>query len=439
VKRRLAAILILAVFLPALPVVASTAGADERPVSPMEKDLRELFRIADSYPTRAKTPDERAQALALWHSVEARLVKELQASPHDFDLELWLGDCYRMGHNLDVEGAWDKAVLHLKEAARLRPDSPLPLTQLGELYAASGHPAEAEAPLLQALKLSGDKPPASIHQYLAFTYYQLGQFGKVVAQADEYLKTDPDSQLIKLLKERSEAALRGERKPRTFELQKPKDEKAAEPSSFLLYYMKPQPDRFPSLLAGLQKDGALALGHMTAAGFLAQVFHDNPDRLNGWVPAIWKLGDAARAYVWLSLWFSGTPQAKAILEDVAHKENGAAADSVTKLLKVPSRPLLELPIDSGSSLDLLWGAFFATGRPEYVAKIIGCLPWSLQDPKVDKLKVAIGRAAEWSLRTNAGRDPRVLEICKTELARSDGDTRTVLVRVIREVPKPAVP
>jgi tetratricopeptide (TPR) repeat protein len=428
VKRRLAAILILAGFLPVL------SGAAERPASPMEKDLRELFTIADSYPTRAKTPEEKAHALALWQSVEARLTKELEASPHDFDLELWLGDCYRMGHNLDVKGALEKAVLHLKEAARLRPDSPLPLTQLGELYAAAGQPAEAEAPLLQALKLSGDKPPAAIHRYLAFTYYQLGQFDKVVAQANEYLKTDPDSQLIKLLKERSEAALHGERKPKTFEAQKPKDEKAAEPSSFLLYYAKPEPDRFPALLADLQAEGVLVLGHMTAAGFLSQVFHDNPDRINGWVPALWKLDDAARAYVWLSLWFSNTAQAKAILEDAAHKENGSAAELATRLAKTPSQPLLELPVDSGNSLDLLWGAFFATGRQDFVAKIIDCLPWSLKDPKADKLKVAIGRAAEWSLRTNAGRDPHVLEICKTELARRDGDTRTVLSKVIREVP-----
>jgi hypothetical protein len=177
---------------------------------------------------------------------------------------------------------------------------------------------------------------------------------------------------------------------------------------------------------------------MTAAGFLSQIFHDNPGRLKEWTPGFWQLDDAARAYVWLSLWFADSPQANAILEDAAHKEkDSAAAASVAKLLKSPSRPLLEVPVDSGSSLDLLWGAFYATGRQEFVAKIIDCLPWSLQAGKAEKLKVNIGRAAEWSLRTNAGRDPRVLEICKTELARREGETRTVLSKVILEAPKTA--
>jgi len=434
VKRPSAAIQILAVFLTAAACAASMAGAAEPPGSQLEKDLKELSRVADGYPPRVKTPEERAQALANFRSIEAHLVKDLQDSPHEFVLEMWLGETYRMGHNLDVAGAWDKAVLHLKEAERLKPDNVLPPLQLGKLYAASGHPAEAEPQLLLALKLGGS---IQARYYLAFAYYQLKQYDKVVAQAGEYLKTDPNSEFIKNLKERSEAALRGEREPKTSTIQ-PKKDGTYDPSSFLLYYTKPQPASFPSLLAGLQEEGALALGHMTAAGFLSQIFHDNPDRLKGWTTAFWQLDDAARAYVWLSLWFANTPQANAILEDAARKEKGsAAAESVAKLLKSPSRPLLELPIDSGSSLDLLWGAFYATGRQEYLAKIIDCLPWSLQTGKAEKLKVAIGKAAEWSLRTNAGRDPHVLEFCKTELARRDSDTRTVLSKVIVDAPKTA--
>jgi tetratricopeptide (TPR) repeat protein len=434
VKGQLASILILAVLLAVVAGAASLAGAAEPPASQLELDLRELSRVADGYPPRVKTPEEKAKALATFRSVEAHLVKDLQESPHEFALELWLGETYRMGHNLDVEGAWDKAVLHLKEAERLQPDMVLPPLQLGKLYAASGHPAEAEPQLLQALKLGGS---IQARYYLAFTYYQMGQYDKVVVQADEYRKTDPNSEFIKTLKEKSEAALRGERKPKTFDLQEKKDDTATDPSSLLLYYAKPQPDNIPSLIAALQREGALTLGHMTAAGILSQIFRDNPNRLKGWEPAFWQLGDAARAYVWVCLWFANTPQANAILTDAAHKETGNAADTVAKMLKSPSRPVLELPIDSGSSLDFLWGAFYATGRPEYVAKIIDCLPWSLQDPKANKLKVAIGRAAEWSLRENAKRDPHVLEICKTELARRDGDTRTLLSKVILEAPKTA--
>src|SRR6185312_11195756 len=420
-----------------LTVVASAAGmawaAEPPPADQLGKDLAKLSSIANGYPPRVNTPEERAQAEALFRSIEAHLVKDLQESPHEFVLEMWLGETYRMGHNLDVKGAWDKAVLHLKEAERLQPDKLLPPLQLGQLYATSGHPAEAEVELLRAMKLSGKDKPPLIRYYLALTYYQLGQFDKVIPQANEYLKTDPGSQTIKDVKERSEAALRGERKPKTIESPPQKDEKAYEPGAFLLYYVKPQPDGIPALISQMQNDGSLALGHMAAAGFLSQVFHHNPDRLKGWAPSFWKLDDGARACLWQALWFANIPQAKAILEQVPQKETKAStAKAVTKFLATPSRPLQEIPVDSGSSLDLLWGAFFASGRQEYVAKIIDCLPWALLDRNTEKLKVSIGLVAAWSLRTTARRDPRVLEICKTELARREGDTRQLLSKVILE-------
>jgi hypothetical protein len=77
------------------------------------------------------------------------------------------------------------------------------------------------APLLRALALSGDKPSPAIHANLAFAYYQLGESEKVVQYATAYLKTNPDSSTMKLLKERSEAVLHGGPKPKRIELEKP--------------------------------------------------------------------------------------------------------------------------------------------------------------------------------------------------------------------------
>jgi hypothetical protein len=53
-----------------------------------------------------------------------------------------------------------------------------------------------------------------------FAYYQLGQYEKVVQYADGYLKTNPDSSTMKLIKERSEAALQDGSKPKTIEMKK---------------------------------------------------------------------------------------------------------------------------------------------------------------------------------------------------------------------------
>jgi tetratricopeptide (TPR) repeat protein len=201
-----------------LVMAANVAVAAEPPADQLGADLEKLEEVADSYPPEIKAPAERTQTEALWHSVEARLLRALQASPHDFETELRLGNLYRMGNNLDIKDAWDKAVIHLKEAARLRPDSPLPLTMLGAHYSGSGHAADAEAPLLRALAVSGDKPSPAIYANLAFTYYQLGRFDKVVPYATEYLKTHPDSSVMKMIKEKSEEALHGGRKSKKVHL-----------------------------------------------------------------------------------------------------------------------------------------------------------------------------------------------------------------------------
>jgi tetratricopeptide (TPR) repeat protein len=212
--KRLSACAMLAVI--GLATAANAFAAEQAP-DRLDADLAKLQAVADSFPPEISTPAERSSAEALWRSVEARL---LQASQHDFETELRLGNLYRLGYNLDVEGAWDKAVTHLKEASRLRPDAPLPLTMLGAHYSGSNHPAEAEAPLLRALALSGDKPSPAIYDNLAFLYYQLGQSEKVIQYANEYLKTNPDSSAMKLIKERSEEALRGGPKPRKVDLGK---------------------------------------------------------------------------------------------------------------------------------------------------------------------------------------------------------------------------
>jgi tetratricopeptide (TPR) repeat protein len=207
-----ACLLLLAI---GLAIAANAVAAGQAPDS-LDADLAKLQAIADSYPPEIRGPEDRSRVEALWRSVEMRLLQ----APHDFETELKLGNLYRMGHNLDVKGAWDKAVAHLKEAARLKPDSPLPLTMLGAHYSGSGHAADAVAPLQRALSLSGDKPAPAIYANLAFAYYQLGESEKVVQYATAYLKTNPDSSTMKLLKERSEAALRGGPKPKQVEIEK---------------------------------------------------------------------------------------------------------------------------------------------------------------------------------------------------------------------------
>ena len=72
-------------------------------------------------------------------------------------------------------------------------------------------------------------------------------------------------------------------------------------------------------------------------------------------------------------------------------------------------------------LDFFWSRFFVSGDPKYIQPIISFLHvfvaklMQRPDGKVDIAPFLMGHAANWSLRANAGRHRRVLEICRSAL------------------------
>lgn len=89
--------------------------------------------------------------------------------------------------------------------------------------------------------------------------------------------------------------------------------------------------------------------------------------------------------------------------------------------------ILELPIDSGTSLDVLWTYFFATGNEEAVKRIISVL--HLQEDG-NQIGIAIGGAANWSLTANTKTHKKVFEICKSEMVEQEGATKRLLEKIV---------
>jgi tetratricopeptide (TPR) repeat protein len=179
--------------------------------------ILQLQAIADSWPPRIDTPEEREAAEDLWNVVEQSLLKMRTSDPDDYYFALWLGDCYRMGHNLDVDGALEKAVSHLRAASLLKPKAFLPHSILGDHYTFSGRPEEGEQEYLEAIRLS-DKPLPRAYYGLANAYYLKNDFGGAVEYADKYLEHDPDNKSMMFIRERAAAALEGKFEPKTIEI-----------------------------------------------------------------------------------------------------------------------------------------------------------------------------------------------------------------------------
>lgn len=107
--------------------------------------------------------------------------------------------------------------------------------------------------------------------------------------------------------------------------------------------------------------------------------------------------------------------------ELIRKIGGEAA---LKRLVPPDFNLLELPITQPTHLDMMWVSFFATGDTRYIDRVAEAAGMFLSDDKMRELaasakdnpqareqvmKAAIGRAAVWSLSSNAMRFTEVRE------------------------------
>ncbi len=89
-------------------------------------------------------------------------------------------------------------------------------------------------------------------------------------------------------------------------------------------------------------------------------------------------------------------------------------------------------ISNPGVLDMLWASFFATGDVLPIQRIISVLHLR-KDGHGEE--IIVGGAAEWSLRSNVTQHPKVLWICKQELTKSEGLTKTLLEDVLKPTPK----
>jgi len=204
----------LLVTVPTPVVGQSTATVPDQLLT----QLTELRQIADGWPSRVGNDEERRAAEELWAEIEAQIQAETEEAPTDFMLHLLLGDCYRMGHNLDIPQAGERAVDYLKKAVALNPADVRPHLLLGQHYSFANRPVEGEAAYLRAIELhSSDPLPAAYFGLTNACYFQK-RFDDTVKWADKYLAIYPSNKSVTFIKEKARAALRGEFEPRTVEI-----------------------------------------------------------------------------------------------------------------------------------------------------------------------------------------------------------------------------
>src|ERR1700680_3180547 len=137
------------------------------------------------------------------------------------------------------------------------------------------------------------------------------------------------------------------------------------------YYLRPQPELIAGLIDALHPTGYLeketAIPPLVA--FFSEVFAANPDRLSQWQVRIEK----------------------------QDKQTKIALERALSLSKVGG--VLKLEGHSGELNDMYWGAFFASGNPDYLKKLVDQLHYV--DERNDSYLFMTGVSAKWSLASNA--------------------------------------
>ena len=188
------------------------------------------------------------------------------------------------------------------------------------------------------------------------------------------------------------------------------------------YYKNPQPAHLVSRVYDLSAQGYFTGNGQPAIaiGFFAQVFAQNPAKVDQWFAEFRDLPISDQRLMASALWQSGNPAGRAELLRVSADSTIRA--EIAKLANQPAPSVANTPVRSASSMNLQWGAFLATGDQQNVTNILAAL---------GRGESELTTAARYALAEHAAAHPRVLAICREQLSRQPASVRTLLQAAVQ--------
>jgi len=170
----------------------------------------------------------------------------------------------------------------------------------------------------------------------------------------------------------------------------------------------------------LFQNKASARFNMMAWG--AQVLRDNPQETMKWCDALQAKIDAADLLILYR--FAATPDSEKCIEKINPPQ-----DLRKQTEKLSLEEFTSLTFPDAVSLDVLWVSFYATGKAEYVKKIVDFVIAS----KDSKDPLTTG-AAKWSLGSNMEQFPEIKKIVEDYLKTLSAEKQKIFTQQM-ETPK----
>ena len=164
---------------------------------------RDLSPMIGSYPPTIPPGSDRGAVESLFLTVTSareKFISEKAATLNNrerYELYVLLGDLFRLGHNLDLEGSWEKSEFYLLQAIDIQPGRFEAKDTLGVLYVNTGPPytEEAEAIFIELLQTElSDEYRVHVLQGLFFAHYYQLEIDLAIEALDKSLAIDPTNE-----------------------------------------------------------------------------------------------------------------------------------------------------------------------------------------------------------------------------------------------------
>jgi hypothetical protein len=188
------------------------------------------------------------------------------------------------------------------------------------------------------------------------------------------------------------------------------------------YYENPTPEQFVTRMKDWSGDGTLDNEHARPAliAFISQVIRQNEPELQGWYENLSGLTPGQLQVMHTAMLFSRTAEADRIMREVFGK--------LYDEQKQETKKILEMPLDERSTMDMLWGFFYATGAESAIRRIVIAFRFKEAPDNPAGVEVPEGYVPMYkelpefagsALVANGERHPRVVEILSEMLEKDE--------------------
>ncbi|HWR34601.1 MAG TPA: hypothetical protein VN622_01880 [Clostridia bacterium] len=193
------------------------------------------------------------------------------------------------------------------------------------------------------------------------------------------------------------------------------------------YYKHPRPDLALSALKVIETDARIQqqFALLPVSAFVAQIFRANPDLAPQAVRQL--RSNIGRQLMLYAVWLSGLDSSTELLEEIKKGADERIARAAKEMMYRVPPDFLKDAVDSPTTVEALWGSYFASGDRRYVEKIASVLPLKNRSDEADS---AIGIAAQDTLMLALARDPDLKPILETRLKTASAEEKPVLAEVI---------